>query len=512
MRLKMVSFDERISELEGKLKAAASDRSLMESLTASTWTIFDILTPLMFTGTSDLRLIAAELYVRRAFHPYQCSGLEVNDSGVRSILWSFQAKDSLAKSFRQVMSCGSQFESQGKAKLFLSDGLDSISCDLHAELSNTSVDWVYLVIHQTQPYTCDDLSQQCMRALRDVSNPHLKLVTFILVGAEHDYPYYFTFRYDTNFGGFVEITMVRHLDPALSYQLELSRMHNFKISRICLAGRHQVMAFLGVSIANPVDRRVFIRMLVRPTRLCAADVPVADHLAIEFAGALSNALDALQLAMASGFDTNDNILFLHFVPHFAGLSPSVVKNELDKVLATFHSQLMQSRVLHVESRIVIKDLQDGISVNLRYHHLTRIGLDGTSYLYREEKSPKDDSHSLISIGAKGPYNSWSARFPYACADMTQLKRVKAQLLGATYVHDIPELFQCAINHLYTDKAECGFSRLVLNGSGEIDLCDINNRDGKYATIRSHFNNSGSRRNWRGRMVGQSQDTPFAART
>ncbi|XP_045152620.1 acetyl-CoA carboxylase 2 [Echinops telfairi] len=94
----------------------------------------------------------------------------------------------------------------------------------------------------------------------------LRRITF-LIAQKKEFPKFFTFRARDEFA---EDRIYRHLEPALAFQLELSRMRNFDLKAVPSAN-HKMHLYLGAARvkegAEVTDHRFFIRAIIRHSDL-----------------------------------------------------------------------------------------------------------------------------------------------------------------------------------------------------------------------------------------------------
>nr|XP_060615214.1 acetyl-CoA carboxylase 2-like [Anolis sagrei ordinatus] len=94
----------------------------------------------------------------------------------------------------------------------------------------------------------------------------LRRITFLIM-QQREFPKFFTFRARDKFG---EDRIYRHLEPALAFQLELSRMRHFHLQALPCAN-HKMHLYLGTARvrARPesTDQRLFVRAIVRHSDL-----------------------------------------------------------------------------------------------------------------------------------------------------------------------------------------------------------------------------------------------------
>ena len=86
----------------------------------------------------------------------------------------------------------------------------------------------------------------------------------VLICRQSQYPFYYTLR-EVN-GVWGEEQAIRNIEPALAFQLELSRLSNYKLAP-CFGESQQIHIYHAVARENQLDNRFFIRALVRPGRL-----------------------------------------------------------------------------------------------------------------------------------------------------------------------------------------------------------------------------------------------------
>src|SRR5690606_19407075 len=117
----------------------------------------------------------------------------------------------------------------------------------------------------------------------------IRRVTFICGHKDGSYPGYFTFRSPA----FEEDKSIRHIEPALAFQLELHRLSNFHIKPVFTENRNiHVYEAIGKEAAS--DKRYFTRAVVRAGRL-RDEIPTAEYLISESDRLVSDILDALEI-------------------------------------------------------------------------------------------------------------------------------------------------------------------------------------------------------------------------
>lgn len=117
----------------------------------------------------------------------------------------------------------------------------------------------------------------------------------LLICNEGQYPSYFTLRKQD--GVWKEISTIRDIEPALAFQLELSRLSNFNLTPSPTENR-QIHIYYAVGKDNSSDCRFFVRALVRPGRL-RGNMKTVDYLISESDRLVTDVLDTLEVASAS---------------------------------------------------------------------------------------------------------------------------------------------------------------------------------------------------------------------
>ncbi|KAI5291473.1 acetyl-coenzyme-A carboxylase, partial [Ascosphaera acerosa] len=276
----------------------------------------------------------------------------------------------------------------------------------------------------------------------------IRRVTFIC--GHGSYPAYYTFRGPQ----YVEDKSIRHSEPALSFQLELGRLSNFKIKPVFTQNRnfHVYEAIgKGPESDKAVDKRYFTRAVVRPGRL-RDDIPTAEYLISEAHNLMNDILDSLEIIGNNNSDLNH--IFINFTPVFP-LQPTDVEQALEGFLERFGRRLWRLRVTGAEIRILCTDPVTQVPYPLRVMITNTSGYIIEVEMYMERKSEKGE-WVFISIGGTTKIGSMHLRpvsTPYPTKEWLQPKRYKAHIMGTQYVYDFPELFRQAISNSWTKAIE-----------------------------------------------------------
>jgi len=300
---------------------------------------------------------------------------------------------------------------------------------------------------------------------------NVRRITFICGHKDGSYPGYFTFRGPE----YREEQSIRHIEPALAFQLELGRLSNFTIKPVFTENRNiHVYEAYGKEVQS--DKRYFTRAVVRPGRL-RDEIPTADYLISETDRLVNDILDALEIIGNNNSDLNH--IFINFTPVFP-LSPEEIEPALGGFIERFGRRLWRLRVTGAEIRIICTDPKSGLAYPLRVIIQNVSGYVIQVEMYAERKTDKGQ-WVFHSIGTKsGSMHLRAVSTPYAAKEWLQPKRYKAHLMGTQYVYDFPELFRQAFHQSWVKSAkkvpsfkerippltEClEYSELVLDDNG-----------------------------------------------
>lgn len=275
----------------------------------------------------------------------------------------------------------------------------------------------------------------------------VRRLSFICGHKEGTYPGYFTFRGPT----YAEDDSIRHIEPALAFQLELGRLSKFRVKPVFTENRNiHVYEAIGKGSDGDkaVDKRYFTRAVVRPGRL-RDDIPTADYLISEADRLMNDILDALEIIGNNHSDLNH--IFINFATTFS-LEPKEVEEALAGFLERFGRRAWRLRVTGVEIRIICTEPATGLPYPLRVVISNTSGFVIQVEMYAEKKSEKGGEwlfHSLGGTTRIGAMHLRPVSTPYATKEWLQPKRYKAHLMGTQYVYDFPELFRQAFQNSWT---------------------------------------------------------------
>ncbi|CAI6341048.1 unnamed protein product [Periconia digitata] len=265
----------------------------------------------------------------------------------------------------------------------------------------------------------------------------VRRLTFVCGHKDGTYPGYYTFRGPS----YEEDDSIRHVEPALAFQLELGRLSKFNIKPVFTENRN-IHVYEAVGKGAESDKRYFLRAVVRSGRL-REDIPTAEYMISETDRLMTDILDALEIVGTSQADMNH--IFINF-SHVFPLTSSEIEEAIGGFLDRFGRRLWRLRVTGAEIRIIVTDPNTGAPCPLRVVITNTSGYVINVDMYAEKKSEKAGKWVFHSIGGTSKIGSLHLQpvsTPYPTKGALQPKRYKAHLMGTQYVYDFPELFRQA---------------------------------------------------------------------
>lgn len=275
----------------------------------------------------------------------------------------------------------------------------------------------------------------------------------ILICERGNYPVYFTLR---DFDGvWAEEKAIRNIEPALAFQLELSRLSNYNL-KPCFVEAKQIHIYHAIARENQLDNRFFIRALVRPGRL-RGSMSMAEYLISETDRLVTSILDALEVVSAQHRNADCNHIFMNFVYNLPVTYEDVLA-AISGFIERHGKRLWRLHVTGSEIRIALED-SDGNVTPIRCIIENVSGFIVNYHGYQEITTDKGTT-ILKSIGEKGPLHLQPVHQSYSTKESLQPKRYQAHLIGTTYVYDFPDLFSKAMQTIWA-KARKSNPSLVI---------------------------------------------------
>lgn len=482
------SIQERSDQLEHILRSSVLQTSygeiyakhrapkleILTEVVDSKHTVFDVLP--QFLGNNDewVAIAASEVYVRRAYRAYSLGPIEYHFHDKLPILsWKFQlpslestvthktvTKEDGSNQMNRAASVSDlSFVVDEKKHTITRSGVlvparhlddademisaalerlqpsDAITFEAGEKLSEP-FNVLNIVINSVDGY---DSEEEILARVEEViedfreelASAGVRRITFVFAHKIGLYPKYYTFTAPE----YKENKVIRHIEPALAFQLELGKLDNFDIQPIFTDNRN-IHVYQAVGKNAPSDKRFFTRGIVR-TGIIREDISISEYLIAESNRLMSDILDALEVIDTSNSDLNH--IFINFSSVFNVL-PEEVEAAFGSFLERFGRRLWRLRVTGAEIRIVCTDPTTGNSFPLRAILNNVSGYVVKSDLYMEVKNTKGE-WVFKSIGQLGSMHLRAISTPYPAKESLQPKRYKAHNMGTTYVYDFPELFR-----------------------------------------------------------------------
>ncbi|KAF6761596.1 acetyl CoA carboxylase [Ephemerocybe angulata] len=533
----MPSYEERLGQMETILKNSVNHHyygepenasktpsaEVLRELTDSRYTVFDVLPAFFGHQDPGVRLAAFEVYIRRAYKAYSLLSVDYEEGDSldegdlpTAITWRFNLGQSHSPPSTPRITIGehprrsasvsdltymiNRHQSQpvrtGVISSFtnvasMERGFATVVSQLPsfdaAEFSerygsnNEPPNVVNIALRITREE--DDLPEdQWSKVVLDFVNKQADVLkrrgvrrVSIMVCHVGQYPVYFTLR---DFKGtWGEEQSIRNIEPALAFQLELSRLSNYNITPRFVEAK-QIHIYHAVARENQLDNRFFIRALVRPGRI-RGTMSMAEYLISETDRLVTSVLDALEVVSAQQRNSDCNHIFMNFVYNLPVEYEDVLA-AISGFIERHGKRLWRLHVTSSEIRIALEDSEGNVTP-------IRCTIDNVSgfvvnYHGYQEIATDKGTTILKSIGDKGPLHLQPVHQAYPTKESLQPKRYQAHLIGTTYVYDFPDLFSKALQNVWlkaktydtslvAPKALLEFKELVLDEHDQLDEVD-----------------------------------------
>ncbi|KAF9531776.1 acetyl CoA carboxylase [Crepidotus variabilis] len=498
----MPSFEERLVQMESVLRNSVSNNyygepgqsqrtpsaDTLRELTDSRYTVFDVLPAFFHHEDPMLRLAAFEVYIRRAYKAYALLSIDYEEGDTlddgeapTAVTWRFNLGQSHSPPDTPLMSPSgprrtasvsdltymiSRHQSQpirtGAIASFtslpaLARGFDKVvsllpSFDLQefaerygAGSGPPNVINIALRVFREEDDKPDEEWNQDVLSLINghktvLSQRGVRRISIVLC-RRGQYPIYFTLR--EHEGAWKEEEAIRNIEPALAFQLELSRLSNYNLTPRFVEAK-QIHIYHAIARENQLDNRFFIRALVRPGRL-RGSMTMAEYLISETDRLVTSILDALEIVSAQHRNADCNHIFMNFVYNLPVEYEDVLA-AISGFIERHGKRLWRLHVTGSEIRIALED-KDGNVTPIRCVIENVSGFIVNYHGYQEITTDKGTT-ILKSIGDKGPLHLQPVHQVYPTKESLQPKRYQAHLIGTTYVYDFPDLFSKALSNVW----------------------------------------------------------------
>ncbi|RSH85904.1 acetyl-coenzyme-A carboxylase [Apiotrichum porosum] len=495
------TYEERYGQLEKILKASVTtsyygdsgsghrlpSSDLLKEVTDSRYTVFDVLSTFFEHPDPWVVLAALEVYIRRAYRVYNVLALDYEPVGPNSeaniVTWRFKmggpghdASTPRVDSSRDITRIASVSDlnyivhvKQEPLRFGLMtsySSLEPLKAGFPGLLSRYPVfdhdEFVEKYGHSARhPHVLNvalrlfgkedqDMTDQDLNlAFTELTNKYKEQVVGVgirrisfLICRPDSYPSYVTLRESAD-GSWREEQAIRNIEPAFAYQLELSRLSNFKISPL-RSGNRQIHVYHAVGRENTSDVRFFVRALLRPGRF-VGQMKQTEYLISETDRLVGDILDTLEISMSEYRQADCNHISVNCV-----YSLNVTFEDVQEALAGFierhGKRLWRLRVTQAEIRVVIED-DEGNILPIRAFIENVSGFVVKYEAYQEVANEKGNM-ILKSIGDQGQFHLQPVNFPYSTKESLQPRRYQAHVIGTTYVYDFPDLFRQAVDKVW----------------------------------------------------------------
>ncbi|XP_069788811.1 acetyl-CoA carboxylase 2 isoform X3 [Narcine bancroftii] len=336
----------------------------LKKLILSETSIFDVLPSFFYHGNQVVRMAALEVYVRRSYIAYELNSVQHHQlhNGIRvvdfqfllpsshpnrmciptstvqyeldrqsndlfttnmqtslcqriGVMVAFETFEDFVKNFEEVIACFA--DPSLDSPLFSETTSNFFDQEDNKSLKDEPIHILNIALRDGDHEKDDELvlifNKFCQSKKALFFEYGIRRITF-LVGQKREFPKYFTFRANAEFA---EDRIYRHLDPALSFQLELNRMQNFDLTAVPCSN-HKMHLYLGAAKvkkgAEVTDYRFFVRAIIRHPDLITKEASF-EYLQNEGERLLLEAMDELEVAFnKQTLRTDCNHIFLNFVP------------------------------------------------------------------------------------------------------------------------------------------------------------------------------------------------------
>uniref|UniRef100_A0A2K6GW75 acetyl-CoA carboxylase n=1 Tax=Propithecus coquereli TaxID=379532 RepID=A0A2K6GW75_PROCO len=419
----------------------------LKKLILSETTIFDVLPSFFYHANKVVCMASLEVYVRRGYIAYELNSLQHRQlpDGTCVVEFQFMLPSSHPNRMAMPISISNPDLLRHSTELFMDSGFSPLCQRMGAMVAfrrfedftrnfdeviscfaNVPKDTPLFSKARTSLYSEDDCKSlreepihilnvaiRCADHLEDEAlvlifrtfvqskkntlvDCGLRRITF-LIAQEKEFPKFFTFRARDEFA---EDRIYRHLEPALAFQLELSRMRNFDVTAVPCAN-HKMHLYLGAARvkegAEVTDHRFFIRAIIRHSDLITKEASF-EYLQNEGERLLLEAMDELEVAFNNtSVRTDCNHIFLNFVPTVI-MDPSKIEESVRSMVMRYGSRLWKLRVLQAEVKINIRQTTTASAVPIRLFITNESGYYLDISLYKEVTDPRSGNVTCRAIG------------------------------------------------------------------------------------------------------------------
>lgn len=482
LEVKMAAKFKAACELEG----AALDKFITEMVERFS-THLDVLPRFFHHPNPKKRLLSAEIYIRRIYESGHVQNTSCMPCGSSiAFCWSMnKLENTLSPLCRGLVALDGQREEgavlQGGLMVSVNSLLDALDILPNVERvlkdRGTERNVVYLAINQHISEDMDIVKEvkQFLQARKEsLEAARIRRITLVLVQKDNAALRYFTFRSVLEFS---EDCTVRHIEPAMSYLLELTRISANYDHRFCYADASgQAHVYVGTSKDVSRHTRLFIRILIRPIQTMISQ-DALSYFAPEAHRLLENVFEAVEAVHAAQKVPGlCNHVFFNILPIFY-TDPAAFMSMFRALMDVYRPKFLKLRILQGEVRLnVAKDRNSPIS-RCRFVMSNESGFLHEVAGFYERKDLVRDQWILHAFHARpgSPFaelDGQCSQAPYPLMTPFQLKRYRVQAMETSYVYDFPLIFRRAVEMAWENhRMQCSIECEGFVSAQEFDLQD-----------------------------------------
>ncbi|EJD07272.1 acetyl CoA carboxylase [Fomitiporia mediterranea MF3/22] len=496
----MPSYEERAVQMEAVLKQSVSTTyygeqgydhrnphpEVLKELTDSRHSVYDVLPKFFNHEDPWIALAALEVYVRRAYKAYTLLSVDYEEGdglddgeAPHAVTWRFKLGQSYTAPTTPTLSKTNQRQGSVSDLTYMVDRFNAqpervgamTSFPNFATLEKgfesatellpgfNALDFARRYGGDVQPPNVLNIALRVFEEEDDMSesvwaekiialvNERRKALTdhgvrrvSIMICRKGLYPLYFTLRDMGEAWG--EEQAIRNIEPALAYQLELSRLKNYNLTPVFVENKSMIHIYHGVAHENQLDSRFFIRALIRPGRITGS-INTAEYLISETDRLVTSILDALEVVSARYRNADCNHISMNFIYNL-GVTFEEVLQAVSGFIERHGKRLWRLHVTGSEIRIALEDNEGNVTpIRCVIENVSGFIVNFNAY---QEITTDKGTVVLKSIGEKGPLHLQPVNQPLSTKESLQPKRYQAHLVGTTYVYDFPDLFSKALQN------------------------------------------------------------------
>lgn len=490
------SLTELRTKMEDKLKShdRENHEAFIKEMVSGFAYHIDVLPNFFLHPSVKVRMLALEIYINRVLEAFDFVAASVVDGDI--FTWMVAAPQVSAKDHASITDASAWEHYERRSGAFAAFNGDDEARQFFARVvqrlspEEATKNVVYFAIPDNGASEEEVLLTWVpfMQRQEELLRTHnIKRVTMIKVRENSFSVGFYTFR---EMLGWREDCQVRHMEPAMSYLLELPRMlENYKIKLLHADPTGQIHIYRGDALCASGQSRLFIRVVVRPVQTMRGHNTLLS-LAEDAKSIFSDVLDAVAMVLVKNpVQFNCNHLYINVLPRFYAQPESAVA--LFLALTTSYADKLKSlKVMEGEIQMQMSTRKGEPAEKFRFYLFDQTGCDPRVDVYREVRPAEDKKAILTLLDPEGRaraetcFDGLEVSVPHGVLSNVQIKRNKVQALGTAYVYDFPLLFEKALDLQWTRFPQkrparcCEFVELVLSDDANGGLVECVREEGQ----------------------------------